>query len=373
MSRLILDGTKLPWHLERIGKWLRGERVAPITIEWGLTKKCNYRCKFCNYDYTPDDRKVEERMTKEVAFNFLQDAAEVGVRGVTLASDGENTYSPIFYDVIPYAKKVGLDIACSTNGYLLKDDKLKDILPHLTYLRFNIGAGEPRRYMEIMGVSDETFFHKVTNTIKKCVEIKKLRNLKVTIGMQMVCMPEFGDQIIPLAKLGKKLGVDYLVIKHCSDDHRRSLGIDYSRYNALIPVFKEAEKYSDDDYKVIPKWSKILSQGKREYSHCFGPLFLIQISASGVVGPCGTFYHGQYKRFNAGNIIDSRFKDIVKSDKYWEVMDYIGSGKFNNSSCWSLCLQHKINEFLWDVKHGNIDLNKCKIGDNTLPEHINFV
>lgn len=40
----------------------------------------------------------------------------------------------------------------------------------------------------------------------------------VNSGLQMVLMPDFSDQIVPLAKLGKKLGVDYLVIKHCSDD-----------------------------------------------------------------------------------------------------------------------------------------------------------
>ena len=30
---LILDGTKLAWHLDRVKKWQRGERIAPITID----------------------------------------------------------------------------------------------------------------------------------------------------------------------------------------------------------------------------------------------------------------------------------------------------------------------------------------------------
>ena len=34
----------------------------------------------------------------------------------------------------------------------------------------------------------------------------------------MVLMPEFADEIIPFAKLALDLGVDYGVIKHCSDD-----------------------------------------------------------------------------------------------------------------------------------------------------------
>ena len=35
------------------------------------------------------------------------------------------------------------------------------------------------------------------------VEIKKRLGLKVTIGLQMVLMPQYRDQILPLARLGK--------------------------------------------------------------------------------------------------------------------------------------------------------------------------
>ena len=46
---LILDGTKLAWHLDRVKKWQRGERIAPITIDMALTRACNYSCGLlCN-------------------------------------------------------------------------------------------------------------------------------------------------------------------------------------------------------------------------------------------------------------------------------------------------------------------------------------
>ena len=44
--------------------------------------------------------------------------------------------------------------------------------------------------------------------IKYAVDLKKL-GLKVTLGIQMVLMPEFKDEIIPFAKLAIDLGVDY--------------------------------------------------------------------------------------------------------------------------------------------------------------------
>ena len=68
-----------------------------------------------------------------------------------------------------------------------------------------------------MGVK-ESAFDRVCQKYKDMMEIKKRDNLSVTVGMQMVLMPEDGDQIIPLAKLGKELRPDYVIIKHCSDN-----------------------------------------------------------------------------------------------------------------------------------------------------------
>ena len=95
------------------------------------------------------------------------------------------------------------------------------------------------------------------------VEIKKRDKLKVTIGMQMVLMPKDGDQILPLAKLGKELRWDYAIIKHCTDDEDGALGVDYEDYEKLYPLLKEAESLSDESYKVVIKWSKIKDQGNK--------------------------------------------------------------------------------------------------------------
>ena len=66
------------------------------------------------------------------------------------------------------------------------------------------------------------------------VDIKKEQNLDVTIGLQMVLMPQYEDQIMPLAELGKELRPDYLVIKHCSDNEDGDLGVDYRGYAKLL-------------------------------------------------------------------------------------------------------------------------------------------
>lgn len=364
---LILDGTKIAYHMDRVKAWERGERVAPITIDMALTRACNFACSYCYAMLQENDRKV---INRKVIFDFLEDAAEIGVKGISFVSDGESTISPVFCDAVVKGSELGLSMAVGTNSLVLNRRKLEQILPHLTYLRVNISAGEPKRYAEIMGVKEE-WFHKVCENIRNMVDIKRKNNLKVTIGLQMVLMPEYEDQILPLAKLGKELRPDYLVIKHCSDNEDGDLGVNYSGYKRLYDKLKEAEALSDSEYLVKVKWSKIEADGTRDYQRCYGAPFMIQLSGSGLVAPCGMLFNQKYQKFHIGNICDTRFKEIFHSDRYWDVMNFLASPDFNaQKMCGSLCLQHSVNNYLDQVQKGTVTPQMPK---GPLPQHLNFV
>lgn len=349
-EKIILDGHKLFWHSDRVKRWLAGEHVAPITIDCALTPACTYKCVYC---YGQLQYNEGTSLSRETIFQFLDDCAEIGVKAVSFVSDGESTCSPHLYDAILRGKENGLDMALGTNGFLLKDDRLADILPALTYLRFNISAADKKRYCDIHGCPEKAY-DKVIGTIKKAVAIKHSQNLEVTLGLQMVLLPEFADQILPLAHLGKELGVDYLVIKHCSDDENGTLGVDYSKYDAITPLLQQAEALSTDSYLVRAKWSKILSGGNRSYSRCYGPPFILQLSGTGLVAPCGMLFNEKYSKYHIGNINTTSFKEIWQSDRYKQVMEEIASPRFNaQTMCGTLCLQHKVNEYLWSLKNGS--------------------
>jgi len=366
---LILDGTKLAWHKERIDAWKRGERIAPITIDMALTRACNYSCGFCYAMFQENDRKT---IDQKIIYDFLEDCAEIGVKGISFVSDGESTISPVFADACKRGYELGLSMAVGTNAFVLTKKRAEEILPYLTYLRVNFSAGDKKRYSEIMGVK-ESSYDRVCQNIKDMVEIKKRDKLSCTIGMQMVLMPEDYDQIIPLAKLGKELRPDYAIIKHCSDNEDGELGVQYDAYEDIYPLLEEAESYSDEEYKCVIKWSKIKDKGNngRSYQRCYGVPFMLQMSGSGLIAPCGALFNEKYKKFHMGNICEERFKDIWNSDRYWEVMNYLSSPKFNaQEMCGSLCLQHKVNESLDQMMKGQADIKTPK---GTKPEHINFI
>jgi len=375
-AKFHLDTSKIAFHKDRVDAWLRGEKVAPITMDMALTQKCTYNCIFCYANLQQHPSKSAEW---GVYASFLDDAIEIGhkngegVKAISLISDGESTLSPHFYKFIMKGKENGIDMASGTNGFALKKDELSDLINALTYLRFNFDAGEPEPYSQIMGTPEKNYY-RVIETIRECVRLKKEQKSDITIGLQMVLLPEYADQVIPLALLGKDLGVDYTVIKHCSDDGEGSLGIDYDWYRGEVAnkLLKTAEALSTKDYSVQAKWSKIKTGNDRIYSKCYAPPLFLQMSGSGIVAPCGSFFHPKYKRFQIGDIKKQKFKDIWEGKRYWEVMDSLKSDCFNaKTDCASLCLQDKVNELLYKlIEKGE---NFQSIEGKSPPPHINFI
>ncbi len=356
MTILKLDGTKigLPRHRERVNAWLAGERVAPITIDMALTQKCQMSCVFC---YANLQQNPAEPVAWEVYENFLDDCVTIGhkpgegVKAISLVSDGESTLNKYYYRFIQAAHDRGIDIAAGTNGEALKKDQMPMLIDNLTYLRINFNAATPAANAKIMGTTEKAF-QRVIDNIKELVRVKKERNGKLTIGLQMVLMPAYGDQVVPLAKFGKTLGVDYFLIKHCSDDEAGRIGVDYSWYTKpeSLALLEEAEKESTDTYSVQVKWSKIKTGRDRKYSKCFGTPFLLQLSGTGVVAPCASFFNERYKDKWIGDLRRNRWKDIWASDRYWDVIAHLKSQAFDpRNMCETLCLQDKVNEALFDL------------------------
>lgn len=350
---LILDGTKVGWYADRIHAWERGERIAPVTIDAAWTRKCQAACDFC---YASMQASEGGEITRDIAFRFLDDCAEIGVKGVSLISDGESTVVPFYADSIVYGAEKGIQIGIGTNGVVLKRRILEKILPSLTYLRFNFSGGTRERYADIMGLKPHHFDIVVQN-VRDAMEIKRRLGLKLSINLQMVVMGRHADQILPVARLAKELGVDYCIFKHTADDVQGHLGIDYKDYPKMYDDFHEAESLSEGDFRVAVKWARIENEGKREYSRCYGPPFIMQLSGNGLIAPCGFLFNERYKKFHAGNICSERFRDIFASDRYWEIMDYLASDEFDpRKRCGPNCLQDRTNDFLFRYKAGQVQL-----------------
>jgi len=367
---LILDSHKLSYHIDRIKAWEAGERIAPVSVDMALTRSCGAMCSFC---YAMMQEPQERSSIKtDHSLQLLDDFAEIGVKGVSLISDGESTLSKAYVPFIQHAHKLGIDIGNATNAWEWEPEKIEQVLPYMSWVRFTVAAGRPESYSKIMfkGPEHTHVFDRAMKHIKYAVDLKKKNNLKVTLGIQMVLMPEFKDEILDFAKLAVDLGVDYGVIKHCSDDEYGTLGVDYTKYDDMHELLKQAELLSNDDTKIIVKWEKI-KESKATYNRFYGPAFLLQISGSGLVAPSGMFFNARYSKFHIGNFTEKRFIDIWKSDAYWDVMNYLASPKFDAQKMMgTLPIQHYVSVALDNHIKGIQKIEKAQGAD---PLHVNFL
>jgi MoaA/NifB/PqqE/SkfB family radical SAM enzyme len=370
-GKLILDSHKLSYHYDRVKDWESGQKIAPISVDMALTRACGAMCSFC-YAMVQEPQERASIKTPD-ALNLLDDFAKIGVKGVSLISDGESTLSKAYVPFIQHAADIGIDVGNATNGWEWGPEKIEEVLPNLKWVRFTVAAGTPEEYSRIMfkGPEHTQVFEKAMNNIKYAVDLKRKKKLQVTLGIQMVLMPEFASEIIPFAKLALDLGVDYAVIKHCSDDEFGTLGVQYDRYEDLYQSLIQAELMSNNQTKVIVKWDKIKDKGKPSYKRFYGPQFLLQISGSGLVAPSGMFFNARYSKFHMGNFTDERFIQIFNSDRYLKVMDYLASPNFDAQTMMgTLPIQHYASVAL-DNHIKGINLIKPKSGEK--PLHVNFL
>ncbi|WP_367154913.1 radical SAM protein [Methylomonas sp. HYX-M1] len=362
-ERFRFDGHKMMHHLDRVQAWQNGQRFAPVHIDMGLTKFCNTACLYCY--------AVVQNMTKgamigrEALLNFVRDCGKLGVRSLGFIGDGEPTLNPTLYDATVLAGELGIDTAMATNGIALDMERAHDLLKNMSYIRFNLSAGTPEGFRRVHQ-SVESNFDLLIAKIRELVKIKKENNYKCTIGLQMVLIPECFDEVLAEARLGAELGVDYFVIKHCSDSEYKEIGIDYDAYLNVNDLLKQAEALSNEHYVVQAKWNKINAAGEtnlykdgyRKYDQCFGTPFLLQISGNGKIYPCGPFFNKE--RFYIGDLHSDSFYDLVaNSERYWQVHKDVAESVDVHKDCAIGCRQDYVNKFLWDLKNP--------------PEHINFI
>ncbi len=170
---LILDSHKVSYHYDRVEAWENGEKIAPISVDMALTRACGAMCSFC-YAMVQEPQERANIKTKE-ALNLLDDFAEVGIKAVSLVSDGESTLSKAYVPFIQHASKIGIDIGNATNGWEFEKEKVDQVLPHMKWVRFTVGAGTPEGYSKIMYKSEAhtEVFDRAMKNIRYAVELKK--------------------------------------------------------------------------------------------------------------------------------------------------------------------------------------------------------
>lgn len=353
-DRYMMDGHKLLYHLDRLRSWLEGKLIYPIYLEVGVTARCNQRCIFCAFDFlNSQGNELELSAIKK----FVQEAGEKGVRSILYAGEGEPLLHPELVEVVKATKEAGIDVAITTNALLLDENKAKEILSYLSWLRISLDAGDRKTYAYLHSTAEENY-DLVLENIRNALEIKKRENLDLTLGIQFLLLPQNLKEVIPAVKIAAQLGVDYFVVKPYSQHpfslNRLSFSLESERISQLE---RELKEYEREGFQVIFRKNALsFLKEEKPYQECLGLDFATYLSAEGDVYPCSNFI-GK-KDFSFGNINRQSFQEIWEGKRRQEVKDRI-SRSWASINCRKACRLDSINRFLRELKEP--------------PPHVNFI
>lgn len=351
-----IDSHKLIFHPRRVADWQEGKNVYPINLEVCIMGACNHRCIFCCCDYMnykPDSLSFETLKT------IFTELSSLGLKSVLFAGSGEPVLHPRFADIVTMTKKLGIDVAVSTNGVLLTPNILDRCLGDISWIRFSTSAGTEDTYRKIhRGKPGD--LQKVFDHISYAAELKQKKKYQTVLNVQIVMTPDNVDEIVLLAEKVKACGADRYIVKSygtnylMQNDIKENANQDFfDRYSSL---YDSLMKLNDEKFHVVYRQNRIKNEfSERSYDECWASDFHACICADGSVCPCCNLQG--LAQFAFGNVNYESFQSIWDSTRRKEVMESIK--KTGMQPCPAACKLDAMNRYLEVLVHPE--------------EHVNFI
>ena len=307
MDRLSFE--KVYYHLDHLHDYIRTGDTYPVHMIVGLTNICNHACIFC-YGYDTISARYNENAfaPMDMIVGTIKEAAQLGLRSVSLVGTGEPTLHPKFVEIVRGIKSAGVDVGLFTNGSLIDEDKVQAITDTHTFLRLSCSAADREEHNRIHHAG------RPVNDFDRIVEnIRSLLNRRggkpfPTIGVQFVVIHHNWQSLLRACRFWKDVGVDYYAIKPAyknpkTPEHEEN----EAPLGKVIELMKEAKELEDDNFTVYAKYeqfSKVLGvKGYHGYDKCHGQAFVTFLDPDGKLYVCGNM-HGK-EEYCLGNVRES--------------------------------------------------------------------
>lgn len=358
-----IDGHKLIYHPDRVAQWVesrndwqKAKSVYPIYVEISPVGACNHRCTFCSVDYIGYQTRS---LPFEPLIERLSEMAELGIRSVMFAGEGEPTVYKRLPEVLDHCSAVGIDTSLTTNMVPFTKRNVDSFVGNCSWIKTSINAGSRETYAAVHQTKAEDY-DRVLNNFRLCVERRAALGSQCTIGGQILLLPENAHEVVGLAETLKEIGVDYLVVKPYTQslygESHKYEGLRYQEYHHLDEQLANVET---DSFKVVyrRKTMEKLDEDERPYPVCNAtPFFWAYIMASGDLYGCSAYL--QNDKFVVGNVMEEGFKTLWEGEKRHQMFDYVRN-ELDITRCRVNCRMDDINRYLWAL-------------DNPDP-HVNFI
>ena len=352
MSIKDVDGHKLMYYPEEVAQWKKTGAATPLHVEIGPTNRCQHHCSFCSVDWITHG---VVRINTEVLVKAIHSMAGVGVRSIYFAGEGEPLLHPGMEKFVQAAAERGIKTSMATNGGLLNERRLKELLPYFSWIRFSIDAATAESHQSIHKSKD---FDRVIRNIRAATKFKKDNNLSVELGAQFIVLEENLNELEMFADLMKDVGVDNIQFKP-HHNHPKSAS-NPTLYNLTDEVLRQRLlARTTDNFQVmvrsrnLEEMPEIPGQDHNYcYKKCFAYNFLTLIDAKGSCYGCNIFY--DQRDYSFGNIYEQSFEEIHTNGQVQKIINKVA--KLNHVQCGNYkCRPHILNEYLDRVKNPEVN------------------
>ncbi|WP_297504485.1 tungsten cofactor oxidoreductase radical SAM maturase, partial [Thermococcus sp.] len=282
-----------------------------------ITNRCNLRCEMCFKQYWEDP---EGDMDWELFLKILDDAEELpDLEMIYFGGIGEPTVHPRFMDMVREVKRRGFALGISTNGFLLTDKRIRELVELGVDLMYFSVDSVPTQPVDIGHIKPDY----TGSRIRKIQEVKKELGKDVPhIGVEVVVTKENYNELVDVAHYVGSLGADTLLISNLlpiTKEHAEMIVYDGSI--DMTPIVNKLQSIYHGYLHRIAEFSL------RTERHCeFIEKKVAVIRWDGEVAPCYRFLHtypeivfGREKKvyaYSFGNVREKSLAEIWTSRDY---------------------------------------------------------
>ncbi|OGQ96473.1 MAG: radical SAM protein [Deltaproteobacteria bacterium RIFOXYD12_FULL_57_12] len=349
-----MDSHKLLFHPREVARWLANGEVYPIYLEISPSGTCNHRCTLCALDYLGYKPRF---LDTAILLERLTELVGLGVKSIMYGGEGEPLLHPDIATIVNHTKRVGLDVAITTNGTRLTAGLVEEIAASVSWIRVSLNGGTAATYAALHR-TDPADFDLVLNNIATAAALLRRTGVSSCIlGVQMVLLPKNTAEAATLAALVKEAGARYLVIKPYSQ-HPKSLNRHYAQvdYTDWPAIREELASLAAEDFSIVIRENALrrTCEQERGYGRCLALPFWSYIDAAGDVWG-GSSYLGNHD-FRYGNIAENRFQDIWQGAQRRQLMQRAAT-ELDPADCRLNCRMDAVNHYLWELTHPGAHVN----------------
>jgi radical S-adenosyl methionine domain-containing protein 2 len=108
------------------------------SVNWHITQRCNYHCKFCFSQHL--DQEVTSLETADEILRYLR---RIGLEKINFVG-GEPTLHPLFFEIVKLAKSMGFVVSVVSNGYYLNRDIIQKLKPFVDWIGLSIDSADEK-------------------------------------------------------------------------------------------------------------------------------------------------------------------------------------------------------------------------------------